>query len=165
VDQYCAKCRTLIRAGAQRCANCGEIAGDLFDGRIRKPERRRSRGGFLSVLMVLLALSGAYWWWTEQQKKDAVREEALSLVLPSTRVVGDRPGGSRRGEGAKISEAEAMRILRRHFAEKGTSADCLFLSSQGYRDGAYQLTARDHCQDVRLGRWAVDGDGKVRRGE
>lgn len=162
MDQYCAKCRSLIRAGSVRCAKCGEIAGDIFDGKIRKPDRKGG-DGFFSVLVVLLALTGAYWWWSSQQQAAMTTESRAQL--PSTRVVGDRPGGVRTAAGAKLNEAEAIRMLQRQLVAGGKTLDCLVISSQGFRDGSWRLVARDRCQSVRLGRFAIDGDtGRISRG-
>lgn len=153
MERYCTNCRALIPQRADRCENCGEIAGDLWDGKIRKPDRKRGSGFFLT-LIALLAATAAYWWW---QRQDRIVGGATAPALPSTRVVADRPGGSRRGEGASISEAQAIRLLQRQLVGEGRKRDCLMVSSQGYRDGAYRLTARDHCQQALLGRWKVDG--------
>src|SRR5918911_283038 len=64
-------------------------------------------------------------------------------------VVRDRPGGN-------VSEAEAIRMLRSYFAERGIPADCVAILSNGLRAGAYHLTALDRCKNIKLGPWTVD---------
>jgi hypothetical protein len=76
----------------------------------------------------------------------------------AVRVVHDRPGGARRASGAKINEAEAMRLLRRHLATTvSIPIACLAVMSHGPSKGDYFFTALNRCDSIRLGRWRVDG--------
>lgn len=81
------------------------------------------------------------------------------------RVVGQRPGGSRRAPGATLNEPEAIRTLREYLvAQKEVKSECLAVAGRGFRDGAYLLDAVDSCRSAKLGRWRVDGrTGEVRR--
>ena len=94
--------------------------------------------------------------WLASRLGDAERSERA--VAP-VRVVKDRPGGARRAEGAAISEPEAMLLLRRSFTT--VKSDCLAILGHGYRDGAYEMTVMNRCEQTRLGRWRVDGRTKA----
>jgi hypothetical protein len=155
--RYCSNCRAELPPRATECPACGVFAGDVFDGRKPRPPRRPS--GLLFFLLVVVILGGAAWWFVqERQKQEAARLDTPPPPLPSVRVVGDRPGGARRATGAAISEAEAIRVLRRHLvATLKISNDCLGVLSALPRDGAYILTAINGCDHTRLGRWRVDG--------
>ena len=146
--RYCTNCRAEV--GADTCPQCGVYAGDVFDGRLpRSPRRGRWIVGFLVITAVVVALG-----------RFALQRRAspVEMTEPATvTVVTDRPGGSRRASGAAINEAEAIRILRRHFISTGVAADCVVISSQGARGGDYHLTALNRCEQTRLGRWIVDG--------
>lgn len=145
----CTNCEAHIPRGAGACPECGVFA------RMLPPHRK---GNFaLVVLMVVLALSAA---------------AAIYLLTRPARlaprplpgrihVVRDRPGGARRGEGATISEPEAILRLRRSLA---AAPDCIAIMSKGYSDGGYLLEAINRCDGTRSGRWRVDGSsGAVRR--
>jgi hypothetical protein len=85
------------------------------------------------------------------------RRGSSSTPLPSAHVVADRPGGARRAPGAIISEAEAIRILRRYLVETLKISDaCLAVMSANPGQGSYLLTAINGCEHTRLGRWRVD---------
>lgn len=158
-EQFCAHCRDVIPIGSERCPQCGHLAGEIFDGRVVETAPRGD--AFLYVLVLLLLAAGAYFWWTRQQR--AVETVTRPEPLP-VRVVGDRPGGARKAPGASFSEAEAIRLLRRHLVEAGTKSECLAISSQGADQGNYRFTAVDGCADVRMGRWRVDArSGSVSR--
>lgn len=86
------------------------------------------------------------------------REPAAPPAAP-VRVVKDRPGGARRAAGASISEPEAILLLRRSFTN--VKSDCLAILGHGYRDGAYEMTVMNSCDQTRLGRWRVGGRTKV----
>ena len=148
--RYCSNCRAEIPAGEATCPQCGVFAGDMFDGRLPRKSRR---GLWISVfLIILLATTGIGWLILHR------RAEPTALTEPQPiAVVSDRPGGSRRASGATINEAEAMRVLRRHFVAKGIAAECVVISSQGPSGSAYRLTAIDRCAGTRLGRFSVDG--------
>jgi hypothetical protein len=81
------------------------------------------------------------------------------------RVVGDRPGGSRRGSGASITEPEAILRLRRALVSspQPIKTECLAITSQGFREGTYHLTAFNTCEGTRLGQWRVDATGEIER--
>lgn len=87
--------------------------------------------------------------------------QAEPAAPPATpvRVVKDRPGGARRAGGAVISEPEAILLLRRSFTN--VKPDCLAILGNGYRDGAYEMTVMNSCDQTRLGRWRVDGRTKA----
>ena len=74
-------------------------------------------------------------------------------------MVGDRPGkAARRAAGASLNEAEAIRLLRRHFSTTTNIANqCLVVMSNGPSKGDYFFTAFNRCDSIRLGRWQVDG--------
>src|SRR5207247_4558558 len=97
-------------------------------------------------------MAGAAYWYTRPQKS------AKPASLPPVRVVHDRPGVTRRIEGAKISEAEAVLILRRHF---GVPDNCLATIANGASGKVYRFTAFNTCDRTRLGRWEVDGWSKA----
>ena len=69
-----------------------------------------------------------------------------------------------------------MATLRGYITSRqdyGVSADCLVISSQGYRNVGYTLQAYDRCGQSSLGQWRVDsktrevfrrrGDGRYLR--
>ena len=155
--RYCSNCRAVLPPRATACPSCGVFAGDVFDGRKPRPPRR-GPSGLLFFLLVSAILGGAAWWFYQEQARQAAARVAPPPPLPSVRVVTDRPGGARRATGAIISEAEAIRVLRRHLvATLKISNDCLGVMSALPRDGAYILTAVNGCDHTRLGRWRVDG--------
>lgn len=79
----------------------------------------------------------------------------------SIRVVHDRPGVTRVGAGATISEAEAILRLRRSL---DLPTNCVAVISHGFREGGYDLAAVNSCDHTTLGRWRVDGkSGAVSR--
>ena len=102
------------------------------------------------VLLVLaIAAAGASYW--------VLRRETATpkpVKLPPVHVVRDRPGGTRAIAGAKINEAEAVLILRRHFNAPDT---CIAVISGGPKDRVYRFTAFNSCDRTRLGQWQVDG--------
>jgi hypothetical protein len=76
----------------------------------------------------------------------------------STRVVADRPGGARKGTGATITEAEAIRILRSQVVRtRGLKSECVVLMSKGYVSEAYVIRVLDRCSSTSLGTWTVNG--------
>lgn len=132
------------------------FAGDVFDG--RKPANKpRKPSGLLFGLLVVMILGGAGYWFFVKEKQVKIRSEA-EAPLPSARVVKDRPGGSRRAAGATITEAEAIRLLRRHLvATRKIRNQCLAVLSRGPSRGDYMFSVADSCEAVRLGTWRVDG--------
>ena len=150
-ERFCSNCRAEVPPKAGTCPACGVFAGEVFDGTL---PRKRSRGilWFVAVL-VLGAAAFAAW-----KFLPALRGDSTPSRPPEVRVVGDRPGGARRGSGAKLSEAEAIRLLRRHIVTANEiGADCVVTMSGGFDKGAYVLTAVDRCGHTRLGRYRVDG--------
>ena len=157
-ERLCTNCRADIPNGADVCPQCGVFAGDVFDGRRPKPPRKPIM--ILPLVLLVLAGAGGWWFYTQYQR----RAQIPPMDAGSPGVVRQRPGGTRRAAGAKINEAEAIRILRRSLADRVT-AECLVVSSQGVDGGVYRLTALDRCQSTRLGRFTVDGiTGDVKPG-
>jgi hypothetical protein len=161
--RYCANCRGPLAKNATACDACGVFAGDVFDG--RKPRPRKPPSGVLFFLLVVTIL-GAAAWWLMRERIEPTQIAAPPPPLPSVKVVADRPGGARRADGAAISEAEAMRILRRHLvATTGLKDECLAVMSLVPHDGNYLFSAVDGCKGVRLGRWRVDAQtSAIKRG-
>jgi hypothetical protein len=157
--RFCTNCREEIPPRDETCPACGLFAGDVFDGRMpRSPRRGRWVIGFV---LFALVVAGLGWLILERRARPAELTEPAPI-----RVVSDRPGGTRRAAGAAINEAEAIRILRRHFVSTGIASECIAMSSQGFRQGNYHLTAINRCEETRLGRWTVDGKTEeVRRGD
>lgn len=152
-ERYCSNCRAELPEKTDACPECGVYAGDVFDERSLRPRTRRR---FFVALIVAIAAVAAVSAYLSMPKPDpppvAKREPA------QTRVVGDRPGGARRATGARITEAEAIRLLRSHIASTtSVTNDCLVVMSHGPSKGAYLLTAYNRCDNIRLGRWRVDG--------
>jgi hypothetical protein len=88
----------------------------------------------------------------------------------------DTPSPQPRERTGEISESDAMSTLRGFITSRqdyGVSADCLVISSQGYRNVGYTLQAYDRCGESSLGQWRVDsktrevfrrrGDGRYLR--
>jgi hypothetical protein len=146
-ERYCVNCRAELPGGASACPQCGTYAGDVFDGQVPKPKRRG--GAWVVLILVAAGALAALRPW-RYLKTQAAAEK------PSTRVVSVRPGGARRAPNAKLSEPEAMLTLRRHLTSDSVRADCLVISSQGWRETSYRLTALDRCAGTRLGRFRVD---------
>jgi hypothetical protein len=153
-ERYCSNCRAELSAKATACPACGVFAGDVYDGRKPRPPKRPS--GVLFFILVVAILGGAAWWLYQQQLQ-ADAPTVVTPPLPSAHVVADRPGGARRAPGAIISEAEAIRILRRYLVETLKISDaCLAVMSANPGQGSYLLTAINGCEHTRLGRWRVD---------
>jgi len=141
----CTNCGADIPRDLGACPQCGVFA------RVVAPPRKRSHTStwVLGLLLIAVAIGGAtYFLSTRAARK-------TPAALPPIRVVHDRPGGARTGGGATISEPEAILRLQRSFAE--LSPDCIAILSNGYREGAYQLSAVNRCEGTKLGRWRVDG--------
>ena len=153
--RYCENCRQPIARGSDQCAACGTYAGDVFDGRMPVRRAPTSRGAWLTLLLLIAAAVAGWFYWNRPRPMPP-----LSAV-PAIDVVGQRPGGTRHAAGAKINEAEAIRALRVHLAS--IKPECLAISSQGPQGAVYRLTAVDSCNGTRLGRFVVDGTGKVSR--
>ncbi|HEX6639484.1 MAG TPA: hypothetical protein VF215_00150 [Thermoanaerobaculia bacterium] len=150
--RYCSNCRAGLPEKADACPECGVYAGDLFDERSLRP---RTRMTFVLALLGVIAVVAAFLIW--QQKKPADPAKEVTSPPPSVRVVGDRPGSTRRAARAAINEAEATRILRRHLvATTSIASACLAIMSHGPQRGAYVFSAFNRCERTRIGRWRVD---------
>jgi hypothetical protein len=139
----CSNCDTPIPRGATVCPNCGVYALDA-------PPKAPLPPG-LAALVDDARREGAVSFFVGSGKWPQSDEEPMvtrGKPLP-VHVVRDRPGGN-------VSEAEAIRMLRSYFAERGIPADCVAILSNGLRAGAYHLTALDRCKNIKLGPWTVD---------
>jgi hypothetical protein len=126
-------------------------AGDLFDGKVKR-ERKPISAALLALL--LLAIAGAaYAVWMNRFRREP---EIVRPPVPPTRVVSDRPGAARKARNASVTEAEAIRILVAHLVEtRRVKRECVVIMSNGYRDGTYRLTAFNHCEQTKMGKWQV----------
>lgn len=158
--RYCSNCRAELPDKADSCLECGVYAGDLFDGKIKREKKPVSAG--LLALLFLAIVGAAYAVWMNRFRAEPV---APKPEAPPVRVVKDRPGGATRGRNAKLTEAEAIRLLVAHLVEtRGVKKECVVVMSNGYRDDTYRLTAFNHCEQTRLGKWQVSGrTGKVQQ--
>jgi hypothetical protein len=152
----CENCGGRVPAGATSCPECGLYAGQYEEGQAILPRRPRY-GLWLAILAIAAILAAASSWLLYRQSSP--RHEAPAVETAPVRVVKDRPGGARRAKGAGISEPEAILLLRRHFTS--VKSDCIAILSNGYRDGAYQMTVVNGCDGTRLGKWRVDGGTKT----
>ena len=149
----CENCGANVPRDLGACPECGVFA------RVLKPKgetkKSNTRIWVLMLLLIALGVAATTYWLTRPTVAPT------KATPPPVRVVHDRPGGARSGAGAKISEPEAILHLQRSL---GLKVDCIAIMSNGFRDGAYQLTAVDRCEGTRLGKWRVDGKtGAVRR--
>lgn len=156
-ERFCSNCRAELPEKVDVCPACGVYAGDVFDERSLRPRTRR---GYFVALVVVLAAVAAFVLWPKREEPAPPKPEPQR-----TRVVNDRPGGARRAAGAKVTEAEAIRLLRSHLAvTTGIANPCLVVMSHGPAQGGYLLTAYNRCDNVRIGKWRVDGKtGEVAR--
>jgi hypothetical protein len=145
VERYCGNCRALIPVGSDVCPACGVYAGDVFDGKLPKQQRRRRVSGPLIFLLALIIAGGAYWYFNQ-------RPTLPRADTGPVRVVGDRPGGGTAG-------AEAAMTLRHYFAaqQDPIKSECLAIINRGYNNGYYSFDAFNSCNRTRLGRWRVEG--------
>jgi hypothetical protein len=125
---------------------------EIFDGRIRRPERRR-RSPVPWIAALLLAAAAGLWF----VREDLPIPGRSSIRMGPAKVVRQRPGGSRKASGATLNEPEAVMALRRHFIAGGIKSECIATVSRGSQSGAYAFDVIDRCQERRLGRWRVDG--------
>lgn len=168
--RYCMNCRAELPPRATVCPSCDVYAGDVYDGRAPAHVRaRRRRRAFLSIALLFIAggTAALLYWRPELIERFVPQKYRPPVVDTSTpvRVVGDRPGGARRGSGASITEPEAILRLRRALvtSSQPTKTECLAITSQGFRQGAYNLTAFDTCEGTRLGQWRVSASGEIER--
>ena len=162
-ERFCTNCRAPLPAGAAWCEACGTDAGDVFDGRLPRTNSA-SRGWLVALLLVAAAAVGAFLYRDDIPIPRFLRSSPKFDTGP-VRVVGQRPGGSHRAPGAKLSQPEAIRTLREYLvARKDIKSECLAVAARGFNDGAYTLDAVDSCHAAKLGRWRVDGrTGEVRQ--
>jgi len=162
-ERYCASCRATIPRGAAWCEKCGADAGDVFDGRMPRRTAKPGAGVGWPVVLLVIAIAAGAWYYRE--KIPGLRTELPRTDTGPVRVVGQRPGGSRRAGEAKLSEAEAIITLRRYVtAENRTKNECLAIASRGSSGTEYSFDVVDSCRGMKLGRWKVDGaTGEVKR--
>ena len=123
---------------------------DIYDDRpLRGPRPPRRVWPWLLVVLIVAAGVAATLWWLRREPTKATTQAPAPV-----RVVHDRPGGARSIAGAKINEAEAVLILRRHFKVPET---CLAIRFDGASGRVYRFTAFNSCDRTRLGQWQVDG--------
>ena len=138
----CTNCGARVPHDAGACPECGVFA------RVAGAPRQRSLTLLLSLLLIALSVAAAAYFLT--RGSHVVRSERRRPI----RVVGDRPGGARRGDGATISEPEAILRLQRSF---DAAPECIAIMSKGFSNGGYILEAINRCDATRSGRWRVDG--------
>ena len=129
----------------------------MFDGRLPGKARRQPvvKWFLTFVVMILVAaIVGFIFYGDVSMIPKGVWPRTQKMDTGPVRVVSDRPGGVKRGNGAILSEPEATQTLRRSFEVKG---ECLAVINKGYRDGAYFFDATNRCKHKRLGHWKVDG--------
>ncbi len=164
-ERYCSTCREPLPSGAAWCEKCGADAGDVFDGRM--PRKKSTWRGWLVALVVVAAAGVALFLYRQDVPIPRFFRRAPKFDTGPVSVVRQRPGGVRRAPGAKLSEPEAIRALRRELAGRENAAvksECLAVASRGFHGGAYQFDAVDSCHSTSLGRWQVDGTtGAVKR--
>jgi len=138
----CTNCDTPIPRGATSCPSCGVYAFDEPPSPPAPP--RRLWWPLAAVLAIALAAAAGVW----LMQTHPAKPKAVAKPDP-VHVVRDRPGGN-------VSEAEAIRALRRHLTSREVPSECVVVMSNGLRGGAYELTAFDHCKKISLGPWRVD---------
>jgi hypothetical protein len=151
-ERLCTTCRAPLPAGAAWCEKCGADAGQMFDGRMPRRERQSFAVPLFVALLIIAAGAAA---WLYRSKIPFLQSEPVFDTGP-VRVVKQRPGGTRRAPGAKLSEPEAMMTLRQHLAVN-VKSECLAVAGRGWKDGVYVFDAVDSCRGTKLGRWHVDG--------
>jgi hypothetical protein len=156
--RFCANCRAELPARASACDVCGVFAGELYDERMHRPRTRVAVLGLL-LLLALAAGAGVIWW-----KERGGQLPDFTTFTAGPKVVKKAETG-KRAPGGRMTEGEALRLVRRHLVDTtGIRDECLVLLGRGFRKGGYHVTARDHCTSTRLGHWRVDvKTGKVTR--
>jgi hypothetical protein len=138
-SRYCSNCRAELPAKAEACPVCGVFAGDIYDERMHRPRTRFA--AFAALLLIAAALAAAAVWWKDRPARPAPRK-AAALKVPA---------------GPVKTEAEAIRLVRRHLVEKGGLENrCVVLLGRGLSKGGYLVRAQNHCTDTRLGNYRVD---------
>jgi hypothetical protein len=168
-DRYCSNCRTELPRRATHCEQCGVYAGEVFDGRIGK----RSIRPYVFLAVFILCLAMGWFAYTHPREVMSIVDTLTQSLRPGAtktarqkakphpekvRVVRDRPGGARRAPGAKITEPEAILMLRRYVEAKGTAAnDCIVVKLERFDGADYVLSVLDRCSGVRTGTFRVNG--------
>jgi hypothetical protein len=164
-ERYCSSCREPLPAGAAWCEKCGADAGDVFDGRM--PRKQSTRRGWIVALLLIAAAAVAVFLYRDDIPIPRLLRASPKFDTGPVGVVGQRPGGARRAAGAKLSEPEAVRTLRKYIAaheEIGLKSECVAVAGRGFHEGAYDFDVIDSCRATRVGRWRVDGrTGEVGR--
>lgn len=164
-ERYCANCREPLPAGAAWCEKCGTDAGDVFNGRM--PRRKSSVRAWLVVLLLIAAGAVGVFLYRDDIRIPRMFRTPPRFDTGPVGVVRQRPGGSRRAPGAKLTQPEAIRTLREYLVARedlSIKSECLAVAARGFSNGAYILDAVDSCHATALGRWRVDGrTGEVGR--
>jgi hypothetical protein len=162
-ERYCATCREVLPAGAAWCEKCGADVGQVFDGKM--PRRKSSSRARILALLVVVAAAVAVFLYRDDVRIPNILRSSPKFDTGPVRVVGQRPGGTHRAPGAKLSQPEAIRTLREYLvAHNDIKSECLAVAARGFSKGAYTLDAVDSCHTTKLGRWRVDGrTGEVGR--
>lgn len=128
---------------------------NIYDDRPLGPPRPPRTWPWV-LLVLAVGAAGASYWYVRR-----VEAPAAPVVKPPAHVVRDRPGVTHRIAGAKISQAEAVLALRKHF---DVPDSCIALIANGESGGSYRFTAVNSCDRTRLGKWKVDAQsGAVSR--
>ena len=139
-DRYCSNCRAPLPDGAASCPSCGVYAGDLYDERAARRQRRQKPrlGAIVSAVLGIAAIAAAAWWIWSQRAASPEPPAPAQRPLAAIHVTG---------------EAQAVTLLRRHLiAKEGIKDECIAL----IRKGRYAYDVVNSCDGTRLGRWRVD---------
>lgn len=155
-ERFCTNCREVLAPHATWCEKCGTDAGDVFDGRM--PRRSSSSRGWVIVLLIVIAAGVVGFFDRDAIPIPRFLRPAPKFDTGPVRVVGQRPGETRRAPGAKWNQAEATRALREYLVvHNDIRSECLAVAGRGFLGGAYAFDAVDSCRGSKLGRWRVDG--------
>jgi hypothetical protein len=156
----CENCNARLPAGVTSCPQCGVYAGEYVEGEAIHPRKPRYRLWISLLVAAVIVTAISFAFIRPELLPISIHRKGMKLVdREPVRVVHDRPGGAFRAKGAVLSEPEATMLLRRSFA--GVDPKCIAILSNGFRDGAYTMTAVNGCDHTRLGKWRVDGRTKA----